>query len=148
MISEHGRNMRAIGVPTAQQTTVGSKSVTVGILDTGTTSAVLLLTLPTGSPHHATVGFLLRSVALLRPMYAAHDRGPHIEGRSFRRMLTLQESSAGIDYTHPDLKDQIDHSQSASCVGGKLNTTQAAYRDTFGHGTCVRLEQRPVAQNC
>jgi len=46
-------------------------------------------------------------------------------------------SCAGIDYTHPDLKDQIDHSQSASCVGGKLNTTQAAYRDTFGHGTCV-----------
>ena len=52
---------------------------------------------------------------------------------------------AGVDYTHPDLMDQVDHSQSASCVGGVLNTSQAAYMDTFGHGTCVLCLAPPAA---
>ena len=62
---------------------------------------------------------------------------PDVASNTCAEILTLSASCAGVDYTHPDLKDQIDHSQSASCVGGKLNTTQAAYLDTFGHGTCV-----------
>ncbi len=49
-----------------------------------------------------------------------------------------------MDYTHPDLKDQVDHSQSASCVGGMLNTSRAAYMDTFGHGTCALCPAPPL----
>ena len=74
-------------------------------------------------------------MALVQPMYAGRNLSH--QAMTPPEVLTLFMCCAGIDYTHPDLKDQIDFSQSASCVGGKLNTTREAYHDTFGHGTCV-----------
>ncbi|MDB4898093.1 MAG: hypothetical protein JWN15_4355, partial [Firmicutes bacterium] len=41
----------------------------------------------------------------------------------------------GIDYTHPDLAQNIDFSRSVSCVGGVPDQTPAAWRDRHGHGT-------------
>ena len=42
---------------------------------------------------------------------------------------------SGIDYTHPDLAQNIDFADSASCVSGVPDTNPAAYRDDNGHGT-------------
>ena len=48
----------------------------------------------------------------------------------------------GLDYTHPDLADQVDYANSVSCVSGTPNSTRESYQDPDGHGTwCARLAQ-------
>ena len=42
---------------------------------------------------------------------------------------------SGIDYTHPDLAQNIDFADSASCVTGVPNTDPLAWKDDNGHGT-------------
>jgi subtilisin family serine protease len=45
---------------------------------------------------------------------------------------------SGISSTHPDLASQIDKANSASCLGGVVNTTEAAWNPTTSdHGTHV-----------
>jgi subtilisin family serine protease len=45
---------------------------------------------------------------------------------------------SGISSTHPDLATQIDKSKSASCLGGVVNTAEAAWNPTTStHGTHV-----------
>jgi subtilisin family serine protease len=45
---------------------------------------------------------------------------------------------SGISSTHPDLATQIDKSRSASCLGGVVNTAEAAWNPTTSdHGTHV-----------
>jgi subtilisin family serine protease len=45
---------------------------------------------------------------------------------------------SGIDYTHPDLASQVAMDQSASCLGGVVDTDPAAWRNTTSsHGTHV-----------
>lgn len=44
---------------------------------------------------------------------------------------------SGIDYTHPDLDDNVDFGLSVSCIGGIPNPDPAAWDDVFGHGTHV-----------
>jgi lantibiotic leader peptide-processing serine protease len=42
---------------------------------------------------------------------------------------------SGIDYTHPDLAQNIDFDDSASCVTGVPDTDPLAWKDDNGHGT-------------
>jgi lantibiotic leader peptide-processing serine protease len=42
---------------------------------------------------------------------------------------------SGIDYTHPDLAQNIDFEDSASCVSGVPDTNPLAWKDDNGHGT-------------
>jgi lantibiotic leader peptide-processing serine protease len=42
---------------------------------------------------------------------------------------------SGIDFTHPDLAQNMDFADSASCVTGVPDTNPAAYQDDNGHGT-------------
>jgi subtilisin family serine protease len=42
---------------------------------------------------------------------------------------------SGIDFTHPDLAQNMDFADSASCVSGVPDTTPASYQDDNGHGT-------------
>ena len=42
---------------------------------------------------------------------------------------------SGIDYTHPDLAQNVDFADSASCVSGVPDTSPLAWRDDNGHGT-------------
>jgi subtilisin family serine protease len=42
---------------------------------------------------------------------------------------------SGIDYTHPDLAQNIDFADSASCVTGVPDTDPLAWKDDNGHGT-------------
>jgi len=45
---------------------------------------------------------------------------------------------SGLDATHPDLASQVDHSLSASCLGGVVDTSFAAWQPTtIDHGTHV-----------
>ncbi len=62
------RNMHAIGVPTAQQTTLGSKNVTVGILDTGAHRRPSLPFAPTPHEQH-------RRPRSSQPVSTLHDFG-------------------------------------------------------------------------
>ena len=41
----------------------------------------------------------------------------------------------GVDWTHPDLVQNIDFNNSVSCIGGVPNTNPAAWKDDNGHGT-------------
>jgi subtilisin family serine protease len=41
----------------------------------------------------------------------------------------------GIDSLHPDLVQNVDFANSASCIGGVPNTAPAAWQDDHGHGT-------------
>src|SRR5438270_2392240 len=41
----------------------------------------------------------------------------------------------GVDYTHPDLAQNIDFANSAGCIGGAPNNAPAAWKDDNGHGT-------------
>lgn len=42
---------------------------------------------------------------------------------------------SGIDFTHPDLAQNIDYADSASCVTGIANPSPEAWKDDNGHGT-------------
>lgn len=42
---------------------------------------------------------------------------------------------SGIDFTHPDLAQNMDFADSASCVTGVPDTNPTAYQDDNGHGT-------------
>jgi lantibiotic leader peptide-processing serine protease len=42
---------------------------------------------------------------------------------------------SGIDFTHPDLAQNMDFADSASCVSGVPDTNPASYQDDNGHGT-------------
>src|SRR4029077_21124562 len=41
----------------------------------------------------------------------------------------------GVDFTHPDLAQNIDFANSVSCITGAPNTAPAAWKDDNGHGT-------------
>jgi subtilisin family serine protease len=41
----------------------------------------------------------------------------------------------GVDWTHPDLAQNIDFADSVSCIGGAANTAPSAWLDDNGHGT-------------
>jgi len=42
---------------------------------------------------------------------------------------------SGVDFTHPDLAQNMDFADSASCVSGVPDTNPASYQDDNGHGT-------------
>lgn len=41
----------------------------------------------------------------------------------------------GMDYNHPDLKQNVDFADSVSCIGGVPNQSPSAWLDDNGHGT-------------
>jgi subtilisin family serine protease len=50
---------------------------------------------------------------------------------------------SGIDANHPDLSTQVAKDQSASCLGGVVDTSQAAWSPTnSSHGTHVAGNDR------
>jgi subtilisin family serine protease len=49
--------------------------------------------------------------------------------------VVVGDIDTGIDYTHPDLAQNVDFANSVSCIGGVPNTDPAAWFDDNFHGT-------------
>src|SRR5438477_1439710 len=49
--------------------------------------------------------------------------------------VIVGDIDTGVDYLHPDLAQNIDFTNSVSCIGGTPNTAPAAWKDDNGHGT-------------
>jgi subtilisin family serine protease len=57
------------------------------------------------------------------------------EVTSGQRGVLVGDIDTGIDYTHPDLRRNVDFANSASCIGGTPNQAPSAWLDDEGHGT-------------
>jgi lantibiotic leader peptide-processing serine protease len=51
------------------------------------------------------------------------------------RRVLVGDIDTGLDYTHPNLKANVDFANSTSCVGGTPNQAPSAWMDDDGHGT-------------
>jgi subtilisin family serine protease len=51
------------------------------------------------------------------------------------RRVLVGDIDTGLDFTHPNLKHNVDFKNSVSCIGGIANTSPAAWMDDNGHGT-------------
>ena len=51
------------------------------------------------------------------------------------RQVLVGDIDTGLDYTHPNLKANVDFKNSVSCIGGVTNTAPSAWMDDDGHGT-------------
>jgi lantibiotic leader peptide-processing serine protease len=51
------------------------------------------------------------------------------------RRVLVGDIDTGLDYTHPDLRSNVDFANSVSCIGGTPNQAPAAWLDDDGHGT-------------
>jgi subtilisin family serine protease len=51
------------------------------------------------------------------------------------RQVLIGDIDTGLDYTHPNLKANVDFKNSVSCVGGVTNRAPSAWMDDNGHGT-------------
>ncbi|GAC1512909.1 MAG: S8 family serine peptidase [Candidatus Dormibacteraceae bacterium] len=51
------------------------------------------------------------------------------------RKVLVGDIDTGLDYTHPNLKANVDFKNSVSCIGGVTNTAPSAWMDDDGHGT-------------
>src|SRR5438874_1629156 len=49
------------------------------------------------------------------------------------RSVLVADIDTGLDYKHPDLKQNIDFANSASCIGGVPDNKPDAWNDDFGH---------------
>ena len=49
--------------------------------------------------------------------------------------VIVGDIDTGVDYLHPDLAQNIDFTDSVSCIGGTPITAPAAWKDDNGHGT-------------
>ena len=49
--------------------------------------------------------------------------------------VVVGDIDTGLDYTHPDLDDNVDFANSVSCVTGAPDQDPAAWMDNNGHGT-------------
>ena len=54
---------------------------------------------------------------------------------SGQRRVLVGDIDTGIDYTHPDLRRNVDFANSVSCIGGTPNQAPSAWLDDEGHGT-------------
>jgi lantibiotic leader peptide-processing serine protease len=67
-------------------------------------------------------------------MRQIHTPGAHaITGGS--PLVTAGDIDTGLDFNHPDLKQNVDFADSVSCIGGVPNQDPAAWKDDNGHGT-------------
>jgi subtilisin family serine protease len=51
------------------------------------------------------------------------------------KRVLVGDIDTGLDYTHPNLKENVDFASSASCIGGTPNQAPSAWMDDDGHGT-------------
>jgi subtilisin family serine protease len=51
------------------------------------------------------------------------------------RRVLVGDIDTGLDYTHPDLRENVDFRNSVSCIGGAPNQAPSAWLDDDGHGT-------------
>jgi subtilisin family serine protease len=51
------------------------------------------------------------------------------------KKVLVGDIDTGLDYTHPNLKANVDFKNSVSCIGGVANTAPSAWMDDDGHGT-------------
>src|SRR6266568_5007465 len=49
--------------------------------------------------------------------------------------VVVGDIDTGLDFTHPDLAQNVDFADSVSCLGGVPNTNPSAWKDDNGHGT-------------
>ena len=49
--------------------------------------------------------------------------------------VVVGDIDTGLDYSHPDLAQNVDFADSVSCLGGVPNSAPAAWDDQNGHGT-------------
>jgi lantibiotic leader peptide-processing serine protease len=49
--------------------------------------------------------------------------------------VVVGDIDTGLDYTHPDLAQNVDFANSVSCLGGVPDQSPAAWNDENGHGT-------------
>src|SRR2546428_166592 len=54
---------------------------------------------------------------------------------SGQRRVLVEDIDTGIDYTHPDLRKNVDFANNVSCIDGTPNQTPSAWLDDEGHGT-------------
>jgi len=51
------------------------------------------------------------------------------------RSVLVGDIDTGLDFTHPNLRQNVDFKNSVSCIGGTANTSPAKWMDDNGHGT-------------
>ena len=51
------------------------------------------------------------------------------------RSVLVGDIDTGLDFTHPNLSENVDFKDSVSCIGGAANTSPAKWMDDNGHGT-------------
>jgi subtilisin family serine protease len=51
------------------------------------------------------------------------------------RSVLVGDIDTGLDFTHPNLSENVDFKNSVSCIGGAANTSPAKWMDDNGHGT-------------
>ena len=119
------RDMEQMNVPQAHNLTKGRSSIIIGILDTGVDAT-----------HPGVMTSFENCDSIMR------RTGPwnhtvmrvHVDllPRELVRGLFLRTAAAAAA---ADLAANMDLSRSASCIGGVLNKSPAAWDDNDGHGT-------------
>lgn len=54
---------------------------------------------------------------------------------SGKKRVLVGDIDTGLDYTHPNLRQNVDFANSVSCIGGTPNQAPSAWMDDDGHGT-------------
>ncbi|TMC54432.1 MAG: hypothetical protein E6J20_05055 [Chloroflexi bacterium] len=123
--SDFGANVRAdASVDGASTTTSFSSRLDNGQLDANATNA--------GAPTGPAPGDTLSSLQWDMKQIHAFEAQSISSGS---RSVLAGDIDTGVDFTHPDLAQNIDFANSVSCIGGSPNTAPSAWKDDNGHGT-------------
>jgi lantibiotic leader peptide-processing serine protease len=91
----------------------------------GTTSATVAQDIPAGGDSLSGLQWDMAQIHAFEA-HAIQSGNPSV---------TAGDIDTGIDFTHPDLAQNVDYANSAGCVTGAPNNSPAAWLDDNGHGT-------------